>query len=106
MYAVIELQWHQYIVSEWDNILVDKIDSKTWEKINVENVLSVFDEKWEKVSVWSPYLNAKVSLEVVENKRWKKITVIKFKRKNRYKRSIGFKPYQTVLTVKKIEFNG
>jgi len=107
MYAVIELQWHQYIVTKWDNIVVDKIEWKKWDKISVENVLSVFDEKWENVLVGTPYIKkAKVSLEILETKKWKKIDVLKFKRKNRYKRKIWFRPHETFLEVKKIEVDG
>ncbi|MBU0626417.1 bL21 family ribosomal protein [Patescibacteria group bacterium] len=32
--------------------------------------------------------------------------VIKFRRKNRYTRTIGFRPHQTVLNIKKLTFNG
>ncbi len=107
MYAVIELQWHQYIVSKWDKIVVDKIEWKKWDKIKNENVLSIFDEKWEKVFVWKPHVEkAKVELEILETKKWKKINVLKFKNKNRYERNFGFRPQQTTLEIKKIDFNG
>ncbi len=107
MYAVIELQWHQYIVNKWDKIIVDKIEWKKWDKIKNENVLSVFDEKWEKVFVWKPYVEkAKVELEILETKKWKKINVLKFKKKNRYERNFGFRPQKTTLEIKKIDFNG
>ncbi len=107
MYAVIELKWHQYIVAKWDNIVVNKIEWDKWDKIEITEVLSVFDEKWENVLVWSPYVSkAKVSVEIIENRRWAKMNVLKFKRKNRYKRNIWFRPYETVLEIKKIEVNG
>lgn len=107
MYAVVELQWHQYIVKKWDKIIVDKMDGEVWTKVNVDTVLSVFDEKGESVSVWAPYLEkAKVVVELLETKKWKKINVLKFKRKNRYERNFGFRPQETTLEVKKIDFNG
>lgn len=103
MYAVIAIKWHQYIVAEWDSIVVDFLNKKEGEKIEVENVVSVFDEKWEKMSLGAPYLkNASVSCEVGESKRGDKIKVTKFRRKNRYQRTIGFRPKQTVLHIKKI----
>ncbi len=107
MYAVIELKWHQYIVNKWDTIVVDNMNIEQWKKVDVVEVLAAFDEKAETVLLWKPYIKgAKVSLEVVENKKWEKIDVLKFKRKVRYTRRIGFRPYQTVLEVKKIEVNG
>lgn len=107
MYAVIELKWHQYIVEKWNNIIVDKMEWNKWDKVEVKEVLSVFDEKWEKVEVGRPYLEkTKVVLEILETKRWEKIEILKFKRKNRYKRKIGFRSHQTVLEVKDIKVNG
>lgn len=107
MYAVIELKGHQYIVNEWDTIVVDNMDIKEGEKVEISEVLSVFDEKAEKVLVWTPYVNgAKVSAQVKENKKWEKINILKFKRKVRYTKRIWFRPYQTVLEVKKIQVNG
>ena len=65
MYAVIKLQWHQYIVQEGDQLVVDKLDLEDGESFDVEEVLAVFDEKAEKVSLGAPTLKAKVTCEVV-----------------------------------------
>lgn len=106
MYAVIKLQWHQYIVNKWDTIVVDQMEWKAWDKIDIDTVLTVFDEKWEKVVVWAPYVKgAKVSAEIVEMKKWDKIKVLKFKRKTRYKKVIWFRPHETVLQIKDVKFN-
>jgi large subunit ribosomal protein L21 len=107
MYAVIKLQWHQYIVNKWDTIVVDKMEWEKWKKLDIDTVLVVFDEKWEKVEVWSPYVKwAKVSAEILETRKWEKISVLKFKRKTRYKRTIWFRPHETVLQIKDVKFNG
>ncbi len=107
MYAVIELQWHQYIVKKWDQLIVNRIADEVGSKVAVDTVLSVFDEKGENVSIGKPYLNkAKVTVEILETKKWKKINVLKFKRKNRYERNFGFRPQETLLEIKKIDFNG
>lgn len=107
MYAVVEIQGHQYIVKQWDEIVVDKVEWKKWTKVDIENVLLVFDEKWEKVSVGKPHVaKAKVVVEIVDTYKWKKINVLKFKKKNRYERNFGFRPHQTTLLIKKIDFNG
>jgi ribosomal protein L21 len=42
----------------------------------------------------------------LDTRKWEKINVLKFKRKNRYKRRIWFRPHETVLEIKKIEING
>lgn len=103
MYAVIGLNWHQYIVTEGDSIVVDSLDVEEGKKIEVKEVLSVFDEKGEKVLVGNPYLEkASVTCEVTVHQKWDKMRITKFKRKNRYQRTIGFRPKQTVLHIKKI----
>ena len=107
MYAIVELQWHQYIVKKWDKLTVNKMEWEVWTKIDVDTVLSVFDEKGENVSIWAPYVKkSKVVVEILETKKWKKINVLKFKIKNRYERNFGFRPQETTLEIKKIDFNG
>lgn len=104
MYAVIALQWHQYIVREWDTIVVDNISSEVWEILSNSNVLAKFDSDWKNVVVWKPFIeNAEISLKVVENKKWEKMHITKFKRKNRYSRRIWFRHQQTVLYVEKLK---
>ena len=105
MYAVISLQWHQYIVKQWDKIVVDSMDIADGKTVDVDQILSVFDENADKVVVWKPTLKWKVICEVLKSQKWDKITITKFKRKNRYQRTIWFRPHQTVLEIKKIDIN-
>lgn len=105
MYAVIKLQGHQYIVKEGDRIVVDAMSLEDGKKIDVDQVFCIFDEKAEKVLVGTPVLKAKVACEVVSSQKGEKIKVIKFRRKNRYTRTIGFRPHQTILEVKKVELH-
>ena len=104
MRAVIQIQWHQYIVSVGDTLLVDQMaEKKEGDSVSLDKVLLLFDEKGEKVSVGTPYVkNASVSLKVLGHQKWKKIKVFKFQGKKRYHRTRGFKPSQTLLSVEKI----
>ena len=103
MYAVIKLQWHQYIVSEWSEIVVDNLSQEEGTKLTIDEVLAVFDEKWTKVQVGKPTVKgAKVEATVWTTQKWEKINVIKFKRKNRYFRKRGFRPTETILTINSI----
>ena len=107
MYAVVEMQGHQYIVAKDTEIVVDAIADKDAKKVDTDQVLMVFDEKGEAVVVGKPYVaKAKVSFDVVEHKKGDKIKVLKFKRKNRYERTYGFRPHQTILKVKSIKVDG
>ena len=89
MYAVIKLQGHQYIVSEWTELTVDNLSQKEWDKMTIDEVLAVFDEDGATVKVWT-------------TQKWEKVDVLKFKRKTRYFRKRGFRPTETILTIKSI----
>lgn len=103
MYAVIGLNGHQYIVTEGDSIVVDSLDVEEGKSVEVNEVLSIFDEKGENVKVGAPYLSkVSVTCDVAAHQKWEKIRITKFKRKNRYERNIWFRAKQTVLHIKKI----
>jgi large subunit ribosomal protein L21 len=103
MYAVVDLQGHQYIVSEKDEIVVDNVDLAQWKSLVADKVLAIFDDKGDSVKVWTPYIDgASVEFNVGQTQKWEKVSILKFKRKTRYARLRGFRPLQTVLTVKKI----
>lgn len=103
MYAVVQLNWHQYIVTEGQELIVDKVLQDEGSELLIEDVLLVFDKEGAKVKVWQPKVaKAKVVADVVSHQKWDKITVIKFKRKNRYQRTKGFRPHQTILKIKSV----
>jgi large subunit ribosomal protein L21 len=96
-YAIIRLQGHQYKVSEGEEILVDKLTGKA----EAEVLLLVADKK---ISVGKPVLkDAKVNLKVVgEAEKGKKIEIMKFRAKSRYRRKMGFRPIFSRILVEKI----
>ncbi len=106
MLAVVELKWHQYIVQAGTQLVVDFID--TDEKTFTDfSVLALFNESGEQVEVGTPALDkVKITADVVESGKGKKINVLKFKRKNRYERNKGFRPMQTTLLIKDVALNG
>jgi len=103
MYAVIEIKGHQYIVQEWMDIEIDKIESEK-DFVDCVDVLCFFDNNWN-INIWKPKLDAVVNLAIKSNFKWEKVNIIKFRRKNRYKRKIWFRPLRTVLEVKSIKIN-
>ena len=103
MKAVIAIQWHQYIIAEWDTLVVDQFEGKKWGKLEFNEVLLTFDDEGKKVSVWSPYVKgASVSAKIVKHQRGDKVKVFKFQGKKRYHKTRGFKPSQTILSIEKI----
>jgi ribosomal protein L21 len=83
---------------------VDKIEPTSGKKkVVADKVLLAFDEEWKDVKVGKPYLDkATVECEILETKKWQKITIIKYKIKNRYSRKQGFRPIQSTLKIKNI----
>lgn len=103
MYAVIKLQGHQYIVSEWTELTVDNLSQKEGEKMSIEEVLAVFDESGTTVKVGTPFVKwAKVEATVGTTQKWEKVDVLKFRRKTRYFRKRGFRPTETILTINSV----
>lgn len=103
MYAVLNLQGHQYIVNEWLELKVDNLNKPEGEKLTLTEVLAIFDEAGDTVKVWKPHVEgAKVEATIGTTAKGKKVDIIKFKRKTRYARHRGFRPTETVLTINKI----
>lgn len=102
MYAVVELQWHQYIVSEGLELIVDKLDFEIGKNFDVR-VLALFSDDGKTTNLGSPFIDgANVNFEVKGHQRGDKIRVLKFKRKNRYERNFWHRSYQTILTVNSV----
>ena len=107
MYAVVEIQWHQYIVSKWQDIVVDQMNIEEKKEVSVDTVLMVFDKDAKDVKIGKPHVDGvSVVFTVAGHQKWEKIRVVKFKNKNRYERNKWFTPLQTVLHVKDIAVNG
>ena len=91
------------IVSEGAEIVVDNLGVAQSEKFVADKVLVAFSQDGKDVKVGKPTIEgATVEFEVGVTQKGEKVQVLKFKRKNRYARLKGFRPLQTVLTVKKI----
>jgi large subunit ribosomal protein L21 len=97
-YAVIRIKGNQYKVSEKEEFLVDKLGDTRIEP----EVLLVRGDK--KVKVGTPTVRgAKVVLKSLGEEKGKKIHVVKFKAKSRYRRKIGSRPSLTRLQVVSIK---
>lgn len=99
--AVIKTGGKQYKVSEGQVLNVEKIDKKTGTSVIFDKVLLYSDGKTTEIG--HPYLkDVKVSAKVLEQKKDKKITVIKFKSKTRYRRKRGHRQFITKIRIEKI----
>ncbi len=101
--AVIKTGGKQYIVKEGDTLKVEKLAGKSGDKINLGEVLLLGEEKGGEVKVGMPNVaGAKVEATVLEQGQGDKVTVIKYKRKVRYRRKVGHRQEFTKLKIEKI----
>lgn len=98
--AVIKTGGKQYLVKEGQLLKIEKIEPKKGNIIKFDSVLLRIDG--EKVEVGKPFLkDAKVEAEIIEQGKAKKVTVIKYKAKVRYKRKRGHRqPFSKVKIIK------
>ena len=102
MYAVVEYKGNQYKAEKDAVLQVSKInDAKPGDTVTIDTVLLVSDG--DKISVGTPYVKgAKVTVEVGETFKDKKVLVFKYKSKKDYHRLIGHSEQYTTVTVKDV----
>jgi len=101
MIAVIKTGGKQYVVKEGDVLSIEKIDAAEGAKVSFD-VLLMAEADGSKVEIGEPMLSGKVDAEVVENGRAKKIEVVKYKAKSRYRRRVGHRQPYTKVKINKI----
>lgn len=97
--AVIKTGGKQYKVREGETLKVEKLGAENGQKVKLETLLIADGDNLE---LGQPSLGEKVEAEVLETGKGKKVTVIKYKSKTRYKRTIGHRQMFTALKIVKI----
>ena len=88
MYAIVNIAGKQYKVAEGDQLKVARLQSEVGENVNFEEVLLTDDGK--NIKIGKPAVKgAKVTAEVIEHGRLRKILVYKKKRRKGYQRKNG-----------------
>ncbi len=83
MFAVIKTGGKQYKVKEGQILKIEKIAGKVGDTVEFDQVLLTADEKGENIKIGRPYLTGtKVSAEILEQEREKKIKIIKLSQKS------------------------
>ncbi len=99
MIAVIETSGKQFLVKEGDKILINRTNRKENEEIIFDKVLLV---KNGVLKIGKPYIeDAKVIGKILRQIK-KKILIIKFKPKTRYRKKKGYKNYFDEVLIEKI----
>ena len=97
MYAVIETGGKQYLVKAGDILSIEKLEAKQGDTVTFEVLLTA---EGDSVNIGAPLLAGKVTAEVVEQGKAKKIEVVHYKAKSRYTRREGHRqPFTKVKIV-------
>ncbi|MBZ2190510.1 50S ribosomal protein L21 [Alcanivorax sp. JB21] len=98
MYAVIKTGGKQYRVEEGDLLRIEKLEVGTGETLEFDEVLLVADG--DNITVGQPLIEgAKVTAEVVEQGRHKKIRIVKFRRRKHYRKQQGHRQWFTEVKI-------
>ena len=88
MYAVIKTGGKQYRVSEGQTLRIEKLNAEQGANVEFDQVLMVADG--ENFKLGTPLLSGgKVTAEIVEQGRGKKVKIVKFRRRKHYRRQMG-----------------
>jgi len=87
MWAIVETGGKQFQVKKGDILEVEKLDGEIGKTVDLTSVLCISkDEDGLDLSVGTPYVkNAKITAKIVETAKSKKVTILKYKAKKRYK---------------------
>ncbi|MBI2459459.1 MAG: 50S ribosomal protein L21 [Parcubacteria group bacterium] len=99
MIAVIKTGGKQYKVAVGQNLKIEKIDAQVGAVLKFPTLLTA---EAEEVNLGKPYLGEIVEGRVLEQGKGKKISVVKFKNKTRYKRNVGHRQPFTKVEITKI----
>jgi large subunit ribosomal protein L21 len=89
----------QYVVSAGQELKIEKLEKEVGAKIKFDTLL-VADES--STILGKPSLGEKVEAEVLEQGRARKISVVKFKNKVRYRRNVGHRQPFTKVKINSI----
>jgi len=103
-YAIIKTGGRQYRVAEGDTVDVDLLDVDAGKQATFGDVLMYADG--DKLTHGDPLISgAKVTAEVVEQRKDKKVIAFKFKRRKGYHRTVGHRRKLTRVKIKNISVN-
>jgi large subunit ribosomal protein L21 len=104
-YAIIKTGGRQYRVAEGDTIDVDLLDVEAGKAMSFGEVLMYSDG--DKLTHGDPIIaGAKVTGEVVEQRKDKKVIAFKFRRRKGYHRTVGHRRKLTRIKIKSINVSG
>lgn len=103
MFAVITSGGKQYLVKKGDQLKLEKLAGEPGSNISFDSVLLMSkDKEGKEITLGQPTIaNAKVEAKIIESGKDKKVTVLKYKPKKRYRVKKGHRQQYT-----KVEITG
>ncbi|MFA5076771.1 MAG: 50S ribosomal protein L21 [Patescibacteria group bacterium] len=99
--AVIKTGGKQYTVAEKNKIKIEKLAGEVGQSIDFKEVLLLADGA--QIKVGQPHVSGiKVTGKILKQARDKKILVVKYKNKTRYRRNVGHRQTFTEVEIEKI----
>lgn len=91
------------MVKPGDTLNIEKIDGEEGSEVKFDSVLLAFDDEATNVQIGTPTVSGvKVTATIKEQSRAKKVAVVKYKRKTRYRRNVGHRQPFTKVTIKEV----
>lgn len=98
MYAVFKTGGKQYRAAKGDKLKIEKLDAAEGDSIEFDNVLLVGEG--ESVKVGTPLVaGSKVKATVLVQAKDKKIRIVKFRRRQNYRRTKGHRQHFTLVEI-------
>lgn len=98
MFAIVSIAGKQYIVKKGDVVTVDRLPEATDAVVRFDKVLLTDADG--KVTLGAPYIkDAVVTGKVLAQMKGKKLMVGRYKSKVRYRKTTGFRPYQSKVEI-------
>jgi large subunit ribosomal protein L21 len=100
-FAVIATGGKQYLVAKGEKIQIEKLEGKVGDKVNFDQVLATISEK--DYALGKPAVaGASVEGKIIKQGRGRKIHVLKYKSKSKYRRKIGHRQSYTEVEITKV----
>ncbi|MDC9701258.1 MAG: 50S ribosomal protein L21 [Alphaproteobacteria bacterium] len=103
MYAVIKTGGKQYRVASGDILKIEKLPAQIGVNVEFDQVLMVVDDE---TVIGSPLIEgARVTAEVIEHSRGKKIIIFKKSRRKHYRRRNGHRQHETIVRIGEVSLS-
>lgn len=100
MFSIIQTGGKQYLVKEGQVLKIEKLPGEKGSQVVFDKVLMAASEDGSEVKIGRPYLEGATILgEILEQGRGRKILVVKYKPKVRYRRKRGHRQFFTKVKI-------